>query len=520
MRLLLVIIVFSLVIDTLVGAAVNNGLSRAERRLIRAIIKDKSPTRVRSLAKQIDVNFTFKDFPSTGIAGTPLIIASVLGTHGVNRELVKVLIEEGADANLAYEGETPLHYMFKIYRFIWGIKKAFYLRRDSTSHSKERLAMIEQLVSLGASLDVFNNDGETPFMYAIMGIGNYGIHTIELMLELGANPLLKKKDKDGEEYDIFAMRLPGERNNELSKFYRPDLRDLVNSKMQEWMLAQRTEQQEILDNQLLRAVVDNAPLIDVKQLLEQGAHPDRAVDKGNRTVLHIAARQGQLAKVNLLLEYQANVGIKDDDGNLPFDYGAQGETNDHWLIASILLEKMFNKIDARDNKGWTVLNWALASGDYQRVSELLVNGVDVTLGSQDAFEIVEVLQDQRMLDLLIKHYDNRSGSFYDEHYDSRVEAFLRAALNGLVWVGQQLIDRGVDVNSVGVFSGTALLKATIYEQLDFVRLLMDNNVDVSYSDRRGNNAASYARAELYRRQHHSHKPVGKMQDILELLENG
>ena len=518
MRLLLPIIVFGLGINNFSVAATNYGLNRVERRLVRAIIKDKSPARVRSLAKQIDVNFTFKDFPSSGIAGTPLIIAAVLGTHGGNNELVTVLVEEGADANLAYDGETPLHHMFKVYRFVWGLKKAFYLRKDSTSHSKERLAMIEQLVNLGASLDVFNNKGETPFMYAIMGIGNYGIRTIELMLELGANPLLKKKDEDGKEYDIFAMRLPGERNNELSKFYRPQLRDLVNNKMQEWMLAQRTEQQKVLDNQLLQAVVDNASLVDVKQLLEQGAHPDRAVDNNNSTVLHIAARQGQLAKVNLLLEYQANVGLKDNNGNSSFDYGAQGETSDHWLIASILLEKLFNNIDARDNKGWTVLNWALASGDYQRVSELLANGADITLGTQDAFEIVEALQDQRMLDLLVEHYDSRRGGFYDEHHDSQVEAFIRAALNGLVWVGQQLINRGVDVNSVGV-SGTALLKATIHEQLDFIRLLIANNVDISYVDRRGNNAASYARSELYRRQRHGQQPVGQMQDILELLEN-
>ena len=511
MKLLLaVIIFFSLGIDDLSVATGKQSLNRAERRLIRAIAKNKSAARLRALAKQVDVNFTFKDFPVEGISGTPLIIAAMLGTYGSNSEFVKVLVEEGADANFAYNGETPLHYMFQIYPFVWTldkVKNAYKIKstHNPRNHTLKRFAMIEQLVALGADLDAFNHHGETPFMYSIMGVSNYGTSTIEVMLELGANPLLKKKDNDGNEYDVFEMRRHGALHNELTNFYRPQLRDLVVSKMQERLMMQRTDEQAILDEQLLEAVINNAPLVDVKKLLERGAHPDRAIGEDGGTVLHIAARQGQVAKVNLLLDYQANVRVKDNDDNLPFDYSAQGETTEHWLIASILLEKMFNSIDARDNKGWTVVNWALVSGDYQRISELLADGVDLTKGTQDAFEIVETLQDQRMLDLLL------------EYHDSNVDTFLLAARKGLVWVGQQLINRGVNVNSANP-SGTALLKATIHEQLEFIHLLIANGVDLAHTDLRGENAASYARAELYRRQSYGQRPVGRMKDILDLLE--
>ena len=503
MRLLLVIF-FSLGINDFSIATGKQVLNRAERRLIRAITKNKSVTRLRALAQQVDVNFTFKDFPSEGISGTPLIVAAMFGTYGGNSDFVKVLVEEGADANFAYDGDTPLHYMFRIYPFIWALDKTKHTH-NPRNHTFQRFAMIEQLVALGADLDAYNDHGETPFMYSIMGIGHYGTRTIEVMLELGANPLLKKKDNNGNEYDVFEIKRAGALNNELTNFYRPQLRDLVVNKMQEWLLRQRTDEQATLDNQLLQAVINNAPLADVKQLLERGAHPDRAIDEDGGTVLHIAARQGQVAKVNLLLDYQANVRIKDNRDKLPFDYSAQGETSEHWLIASILLERMSNNIDGRDNKGWTVVNWALASGDYQRLSELLAAGVDLSKGTQDAFEIVETLQDQRMLNLLL------------EHRNDNVDVFLLAARKGLVWVGQQLIDRGVDVNSATP-SGTALLKATIHEQLEFIRLLIANDVDLAHTDARGNNAASYARAELYRRQSYGQRPVGRMKDILATLE--
>lgn len=510
MRLLLVVVVFSFCIEGLASVATGKqGLSRAERRLVRAIVKAKSAARVRALAKEVDTNFVFSDFPSPGFTGTPLIVAAILGTMGGNYELAKVLIEEGADPNFAHEGETVLHHMFLIRRFVLGINSneiPLFVMTAHLNNRDRRMSMIKDLVEYGASLDIFNDNGETPFMYAVMGVGHYGVSTVKLMLELGANPSLKKKDQDGREYDVFEMTLPGAINNEVTRFYSPELRDLIITQGQNLLLQHRTAEQRQLDDQLLQAVSDDSPLADVKQLLERGAHPDRAIAEDRATVLHIAAKQGQLAKVNLLLEYRASAGIKDRDGNVPFDYGAQGETSDHWLIASILLEKMFNNLNAKDNKGWTVFNWALLSGDRQRVLQLLADGADPLQGKQDAFEVVEMLQDQRMLDLLL------------EHYDKHVDLFLRAARGGLVWVGQRLIDKGVDVNSVGI-PGTALLKATIHEQLEFIQLLIANDVNLNHLDRRGNSAINYARNELHRRNLYGRQPVDRIKDILELLEN-
>lgn len=114
----------------------------------------------------------------------------------------------------------------------------------------------------------------------------------------------------------------------------------------------------------------------VERLLERGASPDARVSEGehrDKTVLMLAAQQGDVALVDLLLAAGADVdGANDRGGNALMFAATQG----HAAVVERLLAAG-PTVNAQADNGWTALMLATAKDEQAIVQSLAAAGADV-----------------------------------------------------------------------------------------------------------------------------------------------
>ena len=107
-----------------------------------------------------------------------------------------------------------------------------------------------------------------------------------------------------------------------------------------------------------------------------------------------AAATGDRTAVMHLLANGANAKAKNADGKFPFEVAMAAE---HDALTAILLEVSVG-INGTDQKGWTPLNWAVLSGDWQLVKELLSEGAKIFAGHyQNALDVAMLMDNEAEL---------------------------------------------------------------------------------------------------------------------------
>ena len=117
-------------------------------------------------------------------------------------------------------------------------------------------------------------------------------------------------------------------------------------------------------------------------LRHHGADPHLRASQ-MRTPLHSAAYYGDLEVVQKLVEYDADVNAKDEEGRTPFYNASEGIYPKDCSVHQLLLE-LGADIDARANNGWTPLHNASFYGARLEVIRLLLErGADINARSKD-----------------------------------------------------------------------------------------------------------------------------------------
>ncbi|MDP8257545.1 MAG: ankyrin repeat domain-containing protein [Candidatus Alcyoniella australis] len=113
----------------------------------------------------------------------------------------------------------------------------------------------------------------------------------------------------------------------------------------------------------------NNDLLAVKGFLLNGVSPNRKEPSGG-CVLMVAAQEGNLDIVKLLVEKGAVVDCKDNTGWTPLGQAASGG---HLDVCKYLVENGAN-VNAKDKTGWTVLHAAAINGQLEPTKFLIENG--------------------------------------------------------------------------------------------------------------------------------------------------
>lgn len=130
---------------------------------------------------------------------------------------------------------------------------------------------------------------------------------------------------------------------------------------------------------ILRKLVANGSMEDIREVLEFDGKLVDSQDEHGCTAMHIAVASRRPELVPLLLEFMADLEVKNESGQTALQEAAAcGEV----LIAELLLSRGA-RVDARNSSGWTPLYSAVVGGHAEVVSLLAEKGADVNAAASD-----------------------------------------------------------------------------------------------------------------------------------------
>jgi ankyrin repeat protein len=210
-------------------------------------------------------------------------------------------------------------------------------------------------------------------------------------------------------------------------------------------------------------------------------------DRDGCTPLHLAARNGHLDIVKLLVDSNADINTRDADDETPLDAAV---TNGKLEVASFLAGLMGVELEAMDYSKFKLPRILSATATLGTNSESRNLEPDVMESSPSggSSEHATILDAEKTALFAASEEGNLNmvrsllsrGANVNEQDHGRKETPLHAASrNGRLEVVKLLIQHGADVNSRDRLGRVPLHRATVAGHLDVVRVLLDQGADVN-----------------------------------------
>ncbi|WP_157148972.1 ankyrin repeat domain-containing protein [Brachyspira pilosicoli] len=317
---------------------------------------------------------------------TPLMIAALRNDY----DMVKFLVEKGADVN------AKTHFEYS------SVETPLLLSLDYEhieSRYDENSSVAEYLINNGADINVTNEDGETPLMYASKV---HNIKVIELLIQKGAD--INAFDNYGNTALIYGVN-----NLETVKLLVENGADVNFYKGGSTALISACEYSHERNIDLIKYLVSKKANINA-----QDNKGDTALNKTLDTSDEGSIDILDFEIANFLIEQGADVNIKNKREYTPLIYLGMGEGNNKSFqeyrikLAEVLLEKGAD-INAKDYNGYTSLMWACASSGSRfaepYVKFLVEKGADINIEDNHgdtALDIAENLKLRKIVSILKK----------------------------------------------------------------------------------------------------------------------
>jgi len=216
------------------------------------------------------------------------------------------------------------------------------------------------------------------------------------------------------------------------------------------------------DARAFEKAVANGDLKAAGELLR--AHPELVGCRGvlSATPLHYAVVSGGKEMVDLLLDYKADVGLTDAEGNTPLHYAAAMNNKP----AMELLLAKGARIDAKSNLGRTPLH--LAADESARAA--LLATIHLVKGSVAS----TAARDEEVLELLLAN-----GAKIDAKDKFGATPLHYAALYGLNNKAAFLLAHGADANAGSAGNARPLHYAVLRHQMGVMTSLLANQADAN-----------------------------------------
>ena len=231
------------------------------------------------------------------------------------------------------------------------------------------------------------------------------------------------------------------------------------------------------------------------------------VDDGSHA-LHIAAKDGDIQTVQLLVGCGADVNALNELGQTPLHTAAGGETDCHELCSTLLEHNV--KIDAVDNDGNQPLHLACSQGHTEVSRRLLSNGANASASNANGqtslhFAAGGQKDCSELCFILLEHKAKVDAVDKDGNQPLHL-----ACESGLPLTVKHLLDCNADVFATNTFHQTALHKAACckYDWPEVCAMLVAKGASMNATD--GNGATSLQVAFQ----------KGNMKTVEVLVENG
>eukprot|EP00386_Alphamonas_edax_P001801 GDKI01005416.1.p1 GENE.GDKI01005416.1~~GDKI01005416.1.p1 ORF type:complete len:470 (-),score=60.58 GDKI01005416.1:428-1837(-) len=230
---------------------------------------------------------------------------------------------------------------------------------------------------------------------------------------------------------------------------------------------------------------------DVVAFFLEGGMDVDALNERGQTPLTMAAKFGYLGTVRVLIKNGANVNSTDNDGHTPL-YAAVDSGNVQ--VVRELLKQKANVNTQYENEA-TILHIAVARHRLQMSEALAKSLIDAktNVNAQDksgntALHLAVQQFSAGISEVLVKR-----GANPDILNKEGYTPFLYACQNQDITIAQHLLEHGADVNAQTEEQVSALHIAAQYDQVEFVRSLIDvHGLQVNAKDMHGNTPLLHA----------------------------
>lgn len=377
----------------------------------------------------------------SGVYSTDLLQRSTLHLASINGHcrMVQRLLELEADANAAdWFGCSPLHYASEC----------------KGSNQSSNLESIRLLCASGADLNARTTPlGRTPLHIAAR-CGQDG--SARQLLELGASD--KLLDNDGSTPWNLAIK---HRSPDVVKVlfeYNTSTDSRFRDGVTIWHIAAKYEFFKLADLSL-----QDASMIDSRD--EMGFAP-----------LHVAAHFGNNELISMLCKEGASVDILNNDAETPLHIATR---KGHADAVKTLLENRAS-IEATNDFGQTSLHIATANKDFEMVKTLMERGASVDASNnsgQTSLHIATSMENLEMVKTLMEH-----GASVDASNDSGLTSLHIATATENLEIVRTLIEHGASVDISARSGQTSLHMAVDRRSIHIIKLLLDNGASIDARD--------------------------------------
>ena len=193
-----------------------------------------------------------------------------------------------------------------------------------------------------------------------------------------------------------------------------------------------------------------------------------------RYPINVAARYGNLEILKLLLSYNADINICEENGNTPLISATQ---NAHLDVIKELLENNA-QINYKNDNDANALNMAVINNNIEIVQELLNYHADVEITSQGYTPLMYASNfgNLEIAQLLIEN----KASINSQTKDGQT-ALQFAAINQQKEIVRLLINNGAEINGKDNQGLSAIMEAVYADNYDIVNMLIKAGADVNAS---------------------------------------
>ena len=365
------------------------------------------------------------------------------------------------------------------------------------------LDVLKLLKERGANIHVQSEMGSNSIMSAAIGTGD--CDTVRWLIEKGVD--VNHCDKNG----LTAVLNAAQQGN-------LDVLKLLKERG-----ANIHVQSEMGSNSIMSASVGTGDCDTVRWLIEEGVDVNHC-DKEGFTAVYCAAEKGKLGVLKLLKERGANIHVQSEIGLNSIMSAAIG-TGDcdtvRWLIEKgvhvnhcdkngltavlyaaqqghldvlKLLKERGTNIHVQSEMGSnSIMSAAIGTGDCDTVRWLIEKGVDVNHCDKNGFTAVLNAAQQGNLDVL-KLLKERGANIHVQSEMGRNSIMSAATGTGDCDTVRWLIEKGVDVNHCDKNGLTAVHYAAQKGNLDVLKLLKENGVNIHAQTKMGENSIMAASA--------------------------
>ncbi|CAG9974878.1 unnamed protein product [Clonostachys byssicola] len=390
---------------------------------------------------------------------TPLHKAS---KHGFN-EVVKFLLGEGADIQaFDVHGWTPM----------------------ALASMRGHLEVTTLLLDNGAPVEVCTSDGSSPLMLAC---ARGHSHVAKLLLWRGAS--ISSEDRLGNtsmhlaacngHLEVVKLLLEHE-----AGVIAPIGHEGASEGYEESVNLPREKQAGIFDR---RNIVGDAPLtvaasnghLEVVRLLLEYEATVETADRHHRSPLHFAAVLGNVEMVRLLLEKGADTTAQDFSGCTPLLCAAQ---RDHSEVVKLLLDREAS-VGSTDQTGVTSLMHASGFGHIETMRVLLEAGADIKATSDNGGTPLIFASEDGHVEAMRVLLDRGAG--IETADNDGWTSLMITSQNGHTEAVKMLLERGANTEAMDAFGWTSLMLASQNGYIEVIKILLEKGANVEASDTDG-----------------------------------